>query len=109
VKLRYRGLPLKDTARSGRTTVLDQLAEVVARDDAPITSIARVSEQELHAGRGMQAAVLRDCLAAAAARHRMAELLGLDRLGGITQLGLGWAGCLCPGWPGWSGSCWPGL
>jgi hypothetical protein len=54
-----------------------------------VTLIARISGQELPAGPGAQAAVLRDRLAEAGTRHRVAELLGLDRLGGITQIGLG--------------------
>ena len=73
----------------GRTTVLDRLAEAAGADDAPVTLIARINGRELPDGVGAQAAVLRDCLAEAATRHPVAELLGLDRLGGITQMGLG--------------------
>src|SRR5262245_19688447 len=64
-----------------RTTVLDRLAEAAAAEDGPVTLIARVSGRELPGGAGAQAAVLRECLAEAASRHRVAELLGLDRLG----------------------------
>ena len=73
----------------GRTTVLDRLAKAAGADDAPVTLIARINGQELPEGAGVQAAVMRDCLAEAAMRHRAAELLGLDRLGGITQLSVG--------------------
>ena len=73
----------------GRTTVLDRLAEAAGADDAPVTLIARINGQELPERAGAQAAVMRDCLAEAAMRHRVAELLGLDRLGGITQLSVG--------------------
>jgi hypothetical protein len=76
----------------GRTTVLDRLAEAAGADDAPVTLIARINGRELPEGPGVQAAVLRDCLAEAAAPHRVAELLGLDRLGGVTQMGLGVGG-----------------
>ena len=48
-------------------------------------------------GAGLQAAVLRDCLAGAGARHRAAELLGIDRLGGAAQLGLGIGGLFVSG------------
>jgi hypothetical protein len=73
----------------GRTTVLNRFAEAADAHDAPVTLIARINGRELPAEVGVQAAVLRDCLAAAATRHRAAELLGLDRLGGITQMGVG--------------------
>jgi hypothetical protein len=72
----------------GRTTALDQLTETASADDAPVTLIGRISGQELPEETGVQAAVLRDCLAEIAARHRAAELLGVDRLGGAAQMGL---------------------
>jgi hypothetical protein len=81
----------------GRTTVLDRLAAAVSADEAPVTLTARIAGKGLPEGRGAQAAVLRECLATAAARHRVAELLGLDRLGGITQLGLGVGGLFVSG------------
>ena len=81
----------------GRTTVLDRLAEAAGADDAPVTLIARINGRELPDGAGAQAAVLRDCLAEAGTRHRVAELLGLDRLGGITQMGLGVGGLFVSG------------
>src|SRR5580693_2684595 len=62
----------------GRTTVLDRLAEAASAGDVPVTLIARINGRELPEGVGAQAAVLRDCLAEAATRHRVAELLGLD-------------------------------
>ena len=75
----------------GRTTVLDRLAEAAGADDAPVTLIARINGRELPEKKlvGAQAAALRDYLAEAATRHPVAELLGLDRLGGITQMGVG--------------------
>jgi Tetratricopeptide repeat len=73
----------------GRTTVLDRFVEAADADEAPVTLVARINGRELPDGVGAQAAVLRDCLAEAATRHRAAALLGLDRLGGITQMGIG--------------------
>ena len=75
----------------GRTTVLDRLAEAAGADDVPVTLIARINGRELpdKTRPGAQAAVLRDCLAEAGTRHRASELLGLDRLGGTTQIGIG--------------------
>ena len=81
----------------GRTTVLNRLEEAAGADDAPVTLIARINGRELPDGAGAQAAVLRDCLAGAATRHPVAELLGLDRLGGITQMGLGVGGLFVSG------------
>jgi hypothetical protein len=81
----------------GRTDVLDRLAEAAGADDAPVTLIARINGRELPDGVGAQAAVLRHCLAEAAARHPVAELLGLDRLGGITQMSLGVGGLFVSG------------
>jgi tetratricopeptide (TPR) repeat protein len=73
----------------GRTTVLDRLAEAAGADDVPVTLIARINGRELPDRAGAQAAVLRDCLAEAEMRRPVVDLLGLDRLGGITQMGLG--------------------
>src|SRR6516165_3874162 len=73
----------------GRTAVLDRFAEAADAHEAPVTLVARINGRELPDEVGAQAAVLRDCLAASATRHRSAELLGLDRLGGIAQMSLG--------------------
>ena len=93
----------------GRSTVLDQFAAVVAGDDAPVTLIARVNGREMPREPGVQATVLRDCLAGAAARHRVAELLGLDRVGGVAQLGLGVGGLFVSGLAGAVGFLLAGL
>jgi tetratricopeptide (TPR) repeat protein len=73
----------------GRTTVLDHFAAVVSRDDAPVSLLVRINGKDLPEEAGMQALALRRCLAEAGGRHRVAELLGLDRLDGVVQLGLG--------------------
>jgi hypothetical protein len=81
----------------GRSTVLDQLAEAAGADDAPVTLLARIDGRELPDTAGLQAAALRERLAGAMTRHPAAELLGLDRLGGITQMGLGAGGLFVSG------------
>ena len=81
----------------GRTTVLDQLTAAASADEAPVTLVSRVSGRELPDGPGTQAVVLRGCLAEMTERHRAAELLGLDRFGGITQVGLGVGGLFVSG------------
>jgi tetratricopeptide (TPR) repeat protein len=81
----------------GRTAVLDRLAERAGGDDAPVTLIIRINGRELPDGIGLQAAALRECLAGAAYPHRVAELLGLDRLGGSVQVGIGIAGLFASG------------
>jgi len=52
----------------GRTTVLDRLAAAAGADEAPVTLVARVGGRELPEGAGVQAAVLRNCLAQMAER-----------------------------------------
>jgi hypothetical protein len=81
----------------GRSTALDHLAAAADRDDSPITLVIRVNGHELPDEIGLQAAVLQDCLAAARSRHRVAELLGLDRFGGAAQVGLGIGGLFISG------------
>jgi Tetratricopeptide repeat len=73
----------------GRTTVLDRLAVVTGGDDGPVALVVRIAGRELPDVMGVQAVVLRECLIAEGARRRVAELLGLDRLDGGLQLGLG--------------------
>ena len=62
-----------------------------------MTLTARLSARDLPSAPGIQAAVLRECLARAVGRHRVAELLGLDRVSGIIQLGLGVASLFVSG------------
>jgi hypothetical protein len=81
----------------GRTAVLDGLARVAGADDAPVTLIAWVPGKGLPENPGPQAAVLRDILAGAAVRHRVVELLGLDRAGGIAQIAFGVGGLFVSG------------
>jgi hypothetical protein len=82
----------------GRTTVLDQFeAQIAAREDAPVTIPIRIGGQNLPGEAALQAQALRDLLAPAVERQRAAELLGLDRVGGAVQLGLGAAGLFFSG------------
>jgi hypothetical protein len=84
----------------GRTAVLDRLDEVVTAADVPVTLVVRVNGRELPDGLGPQAAVLPSELIDAEARHRVAELLGLDRLPGGVQFGLGIGGLFVSGFAG---------
>ena len=81
----------------GRSTVLDRLAQIVGAEDAPVTLVVRVNGRELPDGLGLQAAVLRGVLAATGSRHRVTELLGLDRLAGGVQMGAGVGGLFVSG------------
>jgi tetratricopeptide (TPR) repeat protein len=81
----------------GRTTALDHLEAAATADDAPVTLVARINARELSPETGIQAAIIRGKLATAAARHPVAEMLGLDRAAGITQLALGCVGLLISG------------
>lgn len=81
----------------GRSAALDRLAEAAGRDDAPVTLIVRVNGRELPDGRGLQAAAVRESLAGAADPRRVAELLGMDRLGGAVQMGIGIGGLFVSG------------
>jgi hypothetical protein len=77
--------------RWGRTYLLDQFAAVV-EDDEAVSIVVRVPGAALPGGLGLQALELRELFSEARVRHRVAELLGVDRLGGVTQLGLNVAG-----------------
>lgn len=59
----------------GRTTVLDQLAAVISRGDAPVTLVARISGRSVPDGPGAQALAVRDCLMQAGVDARAAALL----------------------------------
>jgi tetratricopeptide (TPR) repeat protein len=81
----------------GRSTILDQLAAAADADDVPVTLISRIHGRELPDGVGVQASILCDELAHMKEPHLAAELLGLDRLEGVTQLGLGVGGLFVSG------------
>ena len=75
----------------GRTQLLNELAAFV-EDDEAISIVVRVPGTALPAGLGLQALELRKLFSEARVEHRVAELLGVDRLGGMTQLSLNVAG-----------------
>jgi len=75
----------------GRTHLLDQLGAVVKDDDA-LSIVVPVHGASLPDGLGVQAMALRSLFRSASVEHRAAELLGVDRLGGVIQLSLGVAG-----------------
>jgi hypothetical protein len=77
--------------RWGRTHLLNEFAAFV-EDDEAISIVVRVAGGALPDGLGSQALELRNLFSEARVEHRIAELLGVDRLGGATQLGLGLAG-----------------
>jgi hypothetical protein len=77
--------------RWGRTYLLDQFAAVVEADGA-VSIVVPVPAAKLPDGLGLQALELRKLFSEARVEHRVAELLGVDRLGGVVQLGLGVAG-----------------
>jgi tetratricopeptide (TPR) repeat protein len=71
----------------GRTHLLNEFAAVV-EDDEAISIVIRVPGAALADESGLQALQLRKLFSDGDGEHRVAELLGVDRLGGITQLGL---------------------
>jgi tetratricopeptide (TPR) repeat protein len=74
----------------GRSAVLERFeADISSRDDAPVTLTVRVNGEDLRGATiGVQAEKLRACLAEAAHRPWVVEILGLDELSGQAQLGL---------------------
>jgi hypothetical protein len=78
---------LAEPAGWGRTTVLDQLPEII-RTDAPILGV-RINGRSLPDGPGLQAAALRDSLLGAGVRRQAAALLCTSRLRGAPRLGAG--------------------
>ena len=72
----------------GRSTVLDQLPEII-RAVAPIGLEVRINGRSLPEGAGQQAPVLRDRLLGAEVRRQAAALLCRSRLRGAPRLGAG--------------------
>ena len=72
----------------GRTTVLDQLPEII-RADAPISLEVRINGRSLPDGPGLQAPALRDSLLGTEVRRQAAALLCRSRLRGAPRLGAG--------------------
>jgi hypothetical protein len=73
----------------GRSTVLDQLPEMLSRADAPISLAVRIDGRSLPDGTGLQATALRDGLLGADVRRQAAALLCRRQLRGAPRLGIG--------------------
>ncbi|HEY4854474.1 MAG TPA: hypothetical protein VII22_27115 [Streptosporangiaceae bacterium] len=73
----------------GRSTVLDQLPEIISRADAPISLEVRINGKSLPHGPGLQAPALRDGLLGTEVRRQAAALLCRSRLRGAPRLGTG--------------------
>ena len=90
-EINSRAVLLPVPPRWGRTHLLNQFTSVV-EDDEAVSIVIRVPGASLPDGLGLQALELRRLFSEARVQHRVAELLGVDRLGSATQLGLGVAG-----------------
>ncbi len=91
-KIGSRTLFLQVPPRWGRTSLLEQLAAIIEEDEA-LSIVVLIPGASLPPGQGLQAQALRDCFTnAQVTKRQVAELLGVDRLGGAIQLGLGVAG-----------------
>jgi hypothetical protein len=73
----------------GRTTVLDQLPDVISRADVPLGALVRIDGRTLPDDHGQQAVALRDGLLGAEVRRHAATLLCCSRLRGAPRLGVG--------------------
>lgn len=73
----------------GRTTVLDQLADMMNTADAPVGALVRINGQTLPADHGRQAVAVRDGLLGPEVRRHAAALLFRSRLRGAPRLGVG--------------------
>jgi hypothetical protein len=67
----------------GRSTVLDQLSEVISEADAPAGLVVRIGGRSLPEGPSLQASALRDGLLGAEVRRQAAALLIRNRLRGL--------------------------
>jgi hypothetical protein len=73
----------------GRSTVLDQLPDIIGWPEAPICPVVRINGQSLADGRQPQALALHDGLLGAEVRRQAAALLYRSRLRGAPRLGTG--------------------
>ena len=90
-EINSRAVLLPVPPRWGRTYLLKEFSAFV-RDDEAISIVVHVPGAALPDGLGLQALELRKLFSEARVEHRIAERLGVDRLGGATQFGLGVAG-----------------
>ena len=71
----------------GRTTVLDQLPEIIGSEDAPVSLLIRIRGRSLPDGPGQQAPALREALLGVEVRRQAAALLCRSRLRGAARPG----------------------
>jgi hypothetical protein len=90
-KVNSRAVLLPVPSKWGRTHLLDRFAAAVEADDA-VCIVVRVDGARLPDGLGEQASELRDLFSDARIPPSVAEVLGVDRLGGAILLGLGVGG-----------------
>lgn len=81
----------------GRSRVLHELAALIEGDEGPVTLLVQIDGRVLPEDTGMQAKLVGDLLSQAESRNRVAQLLGLDRLSGRVQLGIGVGGLFASG------------
>jgi len=82
--------------RWGRSAVLEEFKAVAENVDGPVALVAAI-DGNLPPGLAVQADALREALAAAGRRSRVAELLNLGTAVGQVQLGLGVGGLFVSG------------
>ena len=73
----------------GRSTVLDQLPQIISRADDPISLTVRINSRSLPDEPGPQAQALRDALLGGEVRRQVAALLCRRQLRGAPRLGIG--------------------
>jgi hypothetical protein len=91
--------PLSVPPGWGRSHVLNGFAGLIGSDVAPVTLTVQIDGNMLPSDAGMQAKLIGDLLSQATSHNRAADLLGLDRLGGRIQLGIGVGGVFASGLP----------
>jgi hypothetical protein len=73
----------------GRSTVLDQLPEIISRAAAPVSLVVRLNGSSFPDGPGLQAPALRDGLLGDEVRRQAAAMLCRSRLRGAARQGTG--------------------
>jgi hypothetical protein len=97
-QINSRAVLLAVPPRWGRTYLLNQFAALVEADETPSIGVP-VRGALLPDGLGLQALRLKELFGDARVEHRVAEKLGMDRPGGLVQLGLGVGGLFVTQFP----------
>ena len=90
-QINSRAVLLPVPPRWGRTHLLNEFAALIEGDEA-LSIVVRIPGAALPDGFGLQSLELQQLFGEARVKHRVAELLGVNRLGGVIQLSLGVAG-----------------